>query len=93
MLRENTPLPYPEADLREPNKEDEGEEEVEDDEDEVVAVGDDQDGHVANPIPIPTDDSLAAIDSAPVASVPIPANDLPAPMDSALAASVPPTGS
>ena len=93
MLRENTPLPYPEADLRESDKEDEDEEEVEDDENEVVAVGDDQDGHVTNPIPIPTDDSLAAIDSAPVASVPIPADDLPAPMDSALAASVPPTGS
>jgi hypothetical protein len=75
-LRENTPLPYPEVDLRQSDKEDEEEEEGgtdEMDEDEVQIVGE------VEPIPVPTraDCPSASADPAPTDSVPEQTEDPP----------------
>ena len=71
LLRENTPLPYPDAGLRESDKEDA------DEEDEFQEVG----GVEVNPVLIPADNPLAPASSDPIDLVPIPSEDLPAPAD------------
>ena len=75
LLRENTSLPYPDAGLKESDKEDVDEEDDEDKEDEVLDLGDDRDGHVANPVLIPADDPSISFGMALVVSVPVPAGD------------------
>ena len=62
FLRENTPLPYRDAGLRESDKEDEGDE---DEEIETEEVGDVRDDRVANPTPILIEDPPASVDPAP----------------------------
>ncbi len=64
LLRENTPLPYPDAGLRELDKEDDDEEDDEDEGDEVEIIGDVQDDQVANPVLISADDPPIAATSA-----------------------------
>ena len=87
LLRENTPLPYPEADLRESDKEDVEEEEDEDEKDEVQVVG----GVEANAVLTPIDNPSAPVSSAPIDSVPVRTEDPVAPADLAPVASAPPT--
>ena len=79
LLRENTPLSYPEADLRESDKENAEDEVDEDDENEAEEVGNVQGDRAAdstpiliNDIPVPSDQ--APVDSVPAASVPPPEN-------------------
>jgi hypothetical protein len=79
-LRERTPLPYPETDLRESDKEDGGEEENEKEEDEVQVVGVVE----ANVVPVlstPNDDPTAPDCSAPEDVVLVPAEDTAVPSD------------
>jgi hypothetical protein len=79
LLRENTPLPYPDAGLRESDKEDDDEEDDEDEGDDVEIIGDVQDDQVANPVLISADDPPIAATSALVDSVPMTTEDPPAP--------------
>uniref|UniRef100_A0A2N9F5T1 Uncharacterized protein n=1 Tax=Fagus sylvatica TaxID=28930 RepID=A0A2N9F5T1_FAGSY len=60
--KENTPLPYPDAGLRESDKEDEGDGDEEIMTEEVDAVWDDL---TADPTPILIEDPLASVDPAP----------------------------
>ena len=78
LLRKNTPLPYPDAGLRESNKEDDEDEEDEGvEEDEILEVG----GVGANPVLISADDSPAPVSSVLVDTVPVPTEDNPTPTD------------
>lgn len=79
FLRDQTPLPYPKAGLKDSdNEEDKDDEDDEDDADESEEAGGEQDYLVADPSPAPTDDPPAPLGSAPVD--PAPANDPPAPL-------------
>jgi hypothetical protein len=85
FLREKTPLPYPEVDLRASDEEDAGEEGDQTEEDEVQVIGEAESIPVhapaacpstsaipvpAIPAPIRTEDPSAPVDSAPVTSAP-----------------------
>ena len=71
FLRERTPLPYPKVDLRESDKEDEGEKGDGTDEDDVQIVGE------VGPPPVltPADHSTTSADPAPTVSVPAQTED------------------
>ena len=77
FLRERTPLPYPKVDLRESDKEDEGEKGDGTDEDDVQIVGE------VGPPPVLTsaDHSTASADPAPTVSVPAQTEDPPVQTD------------
>ena len=87
LLRENTPLPYPEADLRESDKEDVEEEGDETEGDEVQVVG----GVEAIPVLTPAECPLAPVNSVPADSAPIRTEDPPTLVDLAPVTSAPPT--
>jgi hypothetical protein len=70
LARENTPLPYPEAGLRELDKEDEADEDDENDETETEEVGDARDDRAADPTPILIDDPPSPAGPAPVDPAP-----------------------
>ena len=73
-------MPYPDAGLRESNKEDDEDEEDEGvEEDEILEVG----GVGANPVLISADDSPALVSSVRVDTVPVPTEDNPTPTDAA----------
>jgi uncharacterized protein (DUF3084 family) len=88
-LRERTPLPYPETDLRESDKEDAAEEVDEEEEDDVQVVGTVEANSVPT-VPTPIDNPSAPVSLAPEDSVPAPAEDTAASLDSAPISSAPP---
>uniref|UniRef100_A0A2N9GDY8 Uncharacterized protein n=1 Tax=Fagus sylvatica TaxID=28930 RepID=A0A2N9GDY8_FAGSY len=88
-LRERTPLPYPETDLRESDKEDAAEEVDEEEEDDVQVVGT-VEANAVPTVPIPIDNPSAPVSLAPKDSVPILAEDTVALLDSTPISSAPP---
>uniref|UniRef100_A0A2N9G866 Uncharacterized protein n=1 Tax=Fagus sylvatica TaxID=28930 RepID=A0A2N9G866_FAGSY len=89
-LRERTPLPFLETDLRESDKEDAEEEENEEEEDDVQVVGV-VEANAVPALPTPTDNPPAPDCSAPEDLVLVSAEDTAVPPDSAPAAPVPPS--
>ena len=87
LLRENTPLPYPEVDLRESDNEAEEGKGDEGEEEEVQAIGGDEAVPVLTPVNCPS----ALIHAVPVDSTPTQAEDLFALVDPVPAISAPPT--
>uniref|UniRef100_A0A2N9I483 Uncharacterized protein n=1 Tax=Fagus sylvatica TaxID=28930 RepID=A0A2N9I483_FAGSY len=79
LLRENTPLPYPSAGLRESDKEDEDDDDDEDEEDDAEVTGDFPEGQTVSPIVISAEDPPIATISAPVDLASLMTEDLPAP--------------
>ncbi len=89
-LRERTPLPFPETDLRESDKEDAEEEENDEEEDDVQVVGVVK-ANAVPALPTPTDNPPAPDCSAPKDLVLVSTEDTAVPSDSAPAAPVPPS--
>jgi hypothetical protein len=89
-LRERTPLPFLETDLRELDKEDAEEEEKEEEEDDVQVVGV-VEANAVPALPTPTDNPPAPDCSAPKDLVLVSDEDTAVPPDSAPAAPVPPS--
>jgi hypothetical protein len=85
FLKENTPLPYPNADLRASDEEDAGEEGDQREEDEVQIV----DGTESAPALAPAVDSSAPLITVPADPAPIQAEDSSIPGDSAPIISAP----
>ena len=79
LLRENTPLPYPDAGLRDSDKEDEDGDDDEDEEEDAEVLGDVQEGQTIDPIIISAEDSPIATVSEPVDSASMATENPPAP--------------
>ncbi len=79
LLRENTPLPYPDASLRESDSEDEDDEDDEDEEDDVEIIGDVQGDQASDPVLTSADNPPPAATSASVDPVFVTTEDPPAP--------------
>uniref|UniRef100_A0A2N9FGI4 Uncharacterized protein n=1 Tax=Fagus sylvatica TaxID=28930 RepID=A0A2N9FGI4_FAGSY len=79
LLRENTPLPYPDAGLRDLEKEDEDGDDDEDEEEDAEVFGDVAEGQVIDPIVISAEDPPTATVSAPVDSAPVVTENPPTP--------------
>uniref|UniRef100_A0A2N9EFP5 Uncharacterized protein n=1 Tax=Fagus sylvatica TaxID=28930 RepID=A0A2N9EFP5_FAGSY len=79
LLRENTPLSYPDAGLRESDKEDEDGDDDEDEEEDAEVIGDVPEGQAIDPIVISAEDPPTITVSAPVDSTPVVTENPPAP--------------
>uniref|UniRef100_A0A2N9FJF5 Uncharacterized protein n=1 Tax=Fagus sylvatica TaxID=28930 RepID=A0A2N9FJF5_FAGSY len=79
LLLENTPLPYPDAGLRESDKEDEDGDDDEDEEEDAEVIGDVPEGQAIDPIVISAEDPPIITVSAPVDSTPVVTENPPAP--------------
>ena len=89
-LRERTPLPYPETDLRESDKEDAAEEVGEEEEEDDVQVIDTVEANAVPTVPTPIGNPSALVSLAPEDPVLASAEDTATSLDTAVISSAPP---